>query len=581
MDLPTHYVIVVHGTFAAPQENERQWYQLDESDPNNFCNLLNGRFESAGFSRPIERAFNGETIHFCWSGDNDHFARIHAAEDLYHLMTRLMAQDRSARVHLIAHSHGGNVVLQALELYMTDIVNAACGWYWGVEVRMDEERRSQIDEVMEEYATRGMGWREALTVLLADEGINQIGKVVFLGTPFYGKSWRVRGWNTWRVMQQLVLNAMQAVVLLYAVLVVLYGGSLLFRGIDFLKQQLIRNNPPPVPAPNLNFLSWTPHSILYFSMAVLIIAVLAVRGRMKRLPRNIPNVYFDETTFNELLMDSSQQQRITPPFKALVISMGLLDEALLGLSAEPIVYGLLAPRIRAMFEPRQSISREPMGNDSDDLSAVMTGALQWMGRESWQKTAALRRWISWATSPLHRPAFQLLINTAESFLLRVIASAAFGVPPQEFSDSTIVVKKEIAVPQFFSEVHMDVSPSFQAEEPNAPQTSHVAEPADVNRYAFLANDDLLEKLAARSSLCGELEKSERHLVARYRDYPEGGAGLLTRLRRISLTLEHRLGDLATGLGHGRYYSMPHVIDAIANFIVSENVADNSNTAGHG
>jgi hypothetical protein len=33
-------------------------------------------------------------------------------------------------------------------------------------------------------------------------------------------------------------------------------------------------------------------------------------------------------------------------------------------------------------------------------------------------------------------------------------------------------------------------------------------------------------------------------------------------------LEHRFGDLLTGFGHVRYYSMPHVIDMIAQFIAT-------------
>jgi hypothetical protein len=255
--------------------------------------------------------------------------------------------------------------------------------------------------------------------------------------------------------------------------------------------------------------------------------------------------------------------------------MDLLDEVLLGLSTEPIVYGLLAPRIRTLFQPRQSITREPIGVDRGDLTGVITEAAGWLARTCWQLTAGLRRAISQATAWLHRPLTSLLVSTAESFVLRIISSAAFGVPPQEFSDSRIVAKKAVGVPAYFSEVDRDVTSLFQAAASDGGRRDRVIEPFDVRRYAFLSDDRLLDAIAERSSLCGELKKAERQLTARYRDYPDGGVGLLPRLRRISVTLEHRLGDLVTGFGHVRYYSMPAVIEMIVQFIAAGQALDTS------
>ena len=49
---------------------------------------------------------------FHWDGTNTHAGRLAAAEKLAKLFHFIGASDPSARIHLLAHSHGGNVLLK-------------------------------------------------------------------------------------------------------------------------------------------------------------------------------------------------------------------------------------------------------------------------------------------------------------------------------------------------------------------------------------------------------------------------------------------------------------------------------------
>src|SRR5262245_17349046 len=105
----THYVIVVHGTWNPPRPGERLWYQIDPADPDNFCNRLNTELEKAGLGRPVWRDCEGAVTEFSWSGANRHEARVAAAKELAARLVRITTRDPTARIHVVAHSHGGNV----------------------------------------------------------------------------------------------------------------------------------------------------------------------------------------------------------------------------------------------------------------------------------------------------------------------------------------------------------------------------------------------------------------------------------------------------------------------------------------
>ena len=96
-------VILVHGTFAGPKGGVTQWYQPGSA----FCTAL----DSALAARKLDaQCWDGIPKYFHWGpGDNTWVARTEAAQRLREELRKL---DKTC--HIVAHSHGGNVVLEAL-----------------------------------------------------------------------------------------------------------------------------------------------------------------------------------------------------------------------------------------------------------------------------------------------------------------------------------------------------------------------------------------------------------------------------------------------------------------------------------
>lgn len=88
------YVILVHGTFA----RRAAW---------------------TAPGAPLELALKpvvgigGKFIRFEWSGQNSFNARAEAIADLSTLLRSIVESDPIARLYIVAHSHGGNIALQA------------------------------------------------------------------------------------------------------------------------------------------------------------------------------------------------------------------------------------------------------------------------------------------------------------------------------------------------------------------------------------------------------------------------------------------------------------------------------------
>lgn len=107
-------VIIVHGTWAAPEAGMTRWYQPACSIPieNHFVSKLDGALaERESSARCWAHCPDNQHI-FHWTGENDWIARTHAASALKDYVIALVKA--GWRCHIIAHSHGGNVVAQAL-----------------------------------------------------------------------------------------------------------------------------------------------------------------------------------------------------------------------------------------------------------------------------------------------------------------------------------------------------------------------------------------------------------------------------------------------------------------------------------
>jgi hypothetical protein len=102
-------VIVVHGTFSGKDSGSTPgWYSPGEA----FCQQLDAALKGVGSTARCWQHLQRGEDHFHWDGRNDWMSRRRAAARLRALLTRLHAQQW--RVHLVGHSHGGNVIVDAI-----------------------------------------------------------------------------------------------------------------------------------------------------------------------------------------------------------------------------------------------------------------------------------------------------------------------------------------------------------------------------------------------------------------------------------------------------------------------------------
>ena len=113
-------VIIVHGTWAAPQPGKGLWYQpvtgVVAAQPLFTAKLDAALQERRSPARCWAHCSQGDQI-FQWSGANSWIARTRAASALGNYVAKL--QKEGWRCHIVAHSHGGNIVVEALPQIMT------------------------------------------------------------------------------------------------------------------------------------------------------------------------------------------------------------------------------------------------------------------------------------------------------------------------------------------------------------------------------------------------------------------------------------------------------------------------------
>src|SRR3989338_1486939 len=108
------YVFIAHGTFnpPAPAGEPPHWYQPGGQ----FAVALAQALErlSPEWKEAVWRSTPAlPDGFFHWSGANTHTDRTDAARRLSEAMLSIWDDDPQARLHLIGHSHGGNVILKA------------------------------------------------------------------------------------------------------------------------------------------------------------------------------------------------------------------------------------------------------------------------------------------------------------------------------------------------------------------------------------------------------------------------------------------------------------------------------------
>jgi hypothetical protein len=115
-------VIVIHGTFA----NEASWWR-PEGD---FCKLLNNHLKVIGSAAKCWDSIKEDAIgEYGWSGLNSEASRTHAAQILTKKILELSALEAVEKIHFVAHSHGGNVLIKSLMLVRGRIAKEKLGCF--------------------------------------------------------------------------------------------------------------------------------------------------------------------------------------------------------------------------------------------------------------------------------------------------------------------------------------------------------------------------------------------------------------------------------------------------------------------
>lgn len=115
-------VIVVHGTFSGTRtDGSASWYAPGEA----FCQQLDAALANAQSGARCWQHLQPGEEHFRWDGRNDWMSRRNATARLRQLLLRLHAE--KWRVHLVGHSHGGNVIIDAI----TDDEGRVERWFRG------------------------------------------------------------------------------------------------------------------------------------------------------------------------------------------------------------------------------------------------------------------------------------------------------------------------------------------------------------------------------------------------------------------------------------------------------------------
>lgn len=113
-------VLLIHGTFANKRGDPVDWWRPGSAYCADLDDLL-GRQGSAarcwahlGAGTTSGTTGSGGSIPFAWTGLNSEAARRAAGRALAARLESLESDTSISRYHLVAHSHGGNVVLNAL-----------------------------------------------------------------------------------------------------------------------------------------------------------------------------------------------------------------------------------------------------------------------------------------------------------------------------------------------------------------------------------------------------------------------------------------------------------------------------------
>jgi len=211
-------------------------------------------------------------------------------------------------------------------------------------------------------------------------------------------------------------------------------------------------------------------------------------------PQNT-NVYFDEGVLpkNDARNGSG---RTTLPLDALVVTAGLLDEALLGMSAEPLVFAALVPQIRsAVFKKtRWGLPPPPVGASAKEFWHHPVHIMWFSVRLIAQTTRNIVVLAFYPAVWLWRTG---LASYLKNKILQVVSAAAFGLPPTEFAGARIAVRTDPGIPKLMR-CHLWATASLLINRPTSSAKNGLHARIPSTRYAYLFDPTELKGACANS-----------------------------------------------------------------------------------
>jgi hypothetical protein len=583
-------VVLVHGTWT----DTPGWHKFDSARPNNFAARLADLLQERGITDAVERKFGDRTSHFSWSGKNDHRERLDAASRLAEHFSQLGELDPNIRIHVVAHSHGCNVVLKAVQLYLEQVADEANQF---ISSLVDQRMRGETDfdkaikhsswfqnhqhifqnqpELLDalkqqfealdtppvaasrrpELLVRGRG--NFIGLWVDSSKRVRLGKLVFLGPPFLTKLWAKRSalLNFLISAIDFVLAASIAGTVVYALSMVVWSfiWLIVLPFAKFFDFELLRS-------PTLNVFDWNGW-LLTISCTIAAIAGLVsglIAGNTSE--RLNANFYFDERSLAlRYFLGRRKRQKGSRvfPLSCLTITAEWLDEVILGFSSEPIVYGALLPQLQNMMKPNFSMRLPP----------IPIGHKPGMAENLNRRIYVVRRLLSSSFKWIAAPGYRFWQRRMTRNLVRLISSAAFGIPLYEARNAIIRVSNAVRLPHIFHERIWDVTKHL-----TGGASYFESEQERDARYSFLWNGLELDIRKKNSILWRQIKNYRPHIEAHYEAYGVE-ANSFDTLAKACVVVEERTKEAigAVGLTHLAYHSDLSICRAVADFIATDAV----------
>jgi hypothetical protein len=413
---------------------------------------------------------------------------------------------------------------------------------------------------------------------------NRLGRIVFMGTPFYHKRWVVSRHRGARFLAYLAGCLLAAPALFGLTWLVMPLFGLIFHSLTFTAWNVVTRfgmGPYWVRSIGWNVFTWPKWLIgLWLGMCVLFVLIGYRESR-----RFNTNMYFSSNSaFRKEPAEPSGWRPERLP--CLVISANLLDEALLALSAEALVYALLVPRVWDLL----GLAPRSWG----DMLSAASGHRPPAGAEEPQSVAGYRELTLLGIGGVLLLLYLVLVHwwwryvvrlllapRAVALLMGVITTAAFGVPASELRRSRIEVSSSLDMPEVF-----DVEEWLVGDEVLKQSTSASLPPVSAKEtwkgYQHLVDAAELERKITESAKAHSVFSWQRveafipEIYERYRQsfaLEASGGGLdlpefSRHLARVWFTLLERGKEMtgAVELNHSVYYANPQVIRRVAAFL---------------